>query len=75
MKKLFYIFGLVIGLSLIGCSKNTESENKIDNTDIKVSEFKYKGHSYIEFYGRHDVMQYKNFSIVHNPDCKCVQNQ
>lgn len=39
---------------------------------VKIKEFKYKGHEYIEFVTHEG--RYSNGTIVHSPDCPCLDD-
>lgn len=73
MKKFLFLVGLVVAMTIVGCTSQPRDINKPDSvmTDKLpcdfVYEFKYKGHDYIKFtYGYLDG---STAGYVHSPDC------
>lgn len=70
-----FLIGIIAIVILFSCAINyptNRNEHAIDKQtrDIvggKVYEFTYKQHSYIGF------LRYKEWGVVHDPECKCFK--
>lgn len=80
MKKFLFLVGLVVAMTVVGCTSQPRDINKPDRvmTDKlpcdRVYEFKYKGHDYIKFLSR--GYNCTTAGYVHSPDCSnenCVK--
>lgn len=75
MKKFLFLVGLVVTMTITGCTSQPRDINKPDRvmTDKlpcdRVYEFKYKGHDYIEFLSESGNINYSTAGYVHSPDC------
>lgn len=78
MKKIILFAACLMTLGSCTISKKETAEGEKDGIrfsfnytyhDSNVLEFNYKNHSYLGF------RNYSNFSILHNPDCKCLKEK